>query len=203
MKQQFFDSVRVSIFNGTLTQGVVDSLNAILNSCVKNGVTKDEQVAYILATARHESYNKDANPQWLPVREGWVNSNSAAIKYVTSLYNAKKISKNYALPNAKGLSYYGRGFAQTTFEANYLKMGKRLGIDLVNNPDLAMDRKISADLLVIGSKEGLYTGVGLSRYFNDKGNDPIGARAIINGKDAAERIKGFYDKFLVAIKSSK
>ena len=43
-----------------------------------------------------------------------------------------------------GIKYRGRGFVQLTGKSNYAKFGKLIGVDLVNNPDLASDPKIAA-----------------------------------------------------------
>src|SRR5690606_24265284 len=43
-----------------------------------------------------------------------------------------------------GYKYRGRGFIQLTGRANYAAAGAYLGIDLVNNPDLASDPDIAA-----------------------------------------------------------
>ena len=45
-----------------------------------------------------------------------------------------------------GAKYYGRGFIQITWKANYYKHGKRLGIDLVANPERARETAIAADI---------------------------------------------------------
>lgn len=196
----FFDSVRISLFSGKMSQGIVDTLNAILDSCHKYNVTSPEQVAYVLATAKHEAYHPEYNPDWHAVREGYAMTNAGAIKAVTALFNAKKISKNYALPQSNGLSYYGRGLVQITHPGNYQAVGKRLGIDLYGNPDLALDTNVAADILVVGMKEGIFTGVKLSTYFTAAKSDSLNARRIINGIDQQVRIAGMYDKFLVALK---
>ena len=46
-----------------------------------------------------------------------------------------------------GAKYHGRGFIQLTGRANYRKYGQKLGVDLENNPDLALDPTISARIL--------------------------------------------------------
>lgn len=43
-----------------------------------------------------------------------------------------------------GPRFKGRGFIQVTGRANYTAVGKALGLDLVNNPDLAMDLTVGA-----------------------------------------------------------
>ncbi|MEM9807143.1 MAG: DUF4231 domain-containing protein [Cyanobacteria bacterium P01_D01_bin.56] len=52
-----------------------------------------------------------------------------------------------------GVKYHGRGYIQLTGRANYQIYGKKLGVDLENNPDLAMDPEISAQVLTCYFKE--------------------------------------------------
>lgn len=46
-----------------------------------------------------------------------------------------------------GSGYYGRGFVQLTWEHNYEENGEALGVDLVGNPDLALDPTTAARIL--------------------------------------------------------
>lgn len=52
-----------------------------------------------------------------------------------------------------GIKYHGRGYIQLTGRANYSTYGKKLGVDLEGNPDLAMDPEISAQVLACYFKE--------------------------------------------------
>lgn len=54
-----------------------------------------------------------------------------------------------------GQRFKGRGFIQLTGRANYRAYGEALGVDLVNNPDLALDPEIAARVL--------------ARYFKTRG----------------------------------
>ncbi|NJL87529.1 MAG: DUF4231 domain-containing protein [Leptolyngbyaceae cyanobacterium SM1_1_3] len=54
-----------------------------------------------------------------------------------------------------GVKYHGRGYIQLTGRANYRDYGKKLGVDLEGNPDLAMDPEVSAKVL--------------ASYFKDRG----------------------------------
>ncbi len=47
-----------------------------------------------------------------------------------------------------GYKYRGRGALQLTGKAQYEAMGKKIGVDLVNNPELAADPKYSAQIAV-------------------------------------------------------
>lgn len=202
MKPEVFWSViRDNLFRGKMTQGVVDTIDTIVNVYLAQGQYNPQHLAYILATAYHESYHRKLNPDWNPVREGFANSNEGAISAVTRLYNSGGISHNYALPHTNGNSYYGRGYVQITWPENYRKMGKRLDISLYENPDLALDRSVAAKLLVVGMIEGTYTGRKLDDY-GVQNFDAYNARRIINGLDKAELIKGYYEIFNLAIASA-
>jgi hypothetical protein len=99
--------------------------------------------------------------------------------------------------------YVGMGFVQLTWKANYEKASRRLGVDFVSDPKLLLKPEYSAKILVIGSKEGWFTGKKLSDYITLNKSDFINARRIINGTDKASLIAGYaseYDRLLKAEK---
>lgn len=189
-KQLFFNSIRTTVFSGSLLQKQVDSINAILDECKANSICDNRMVAYILATAVHE-----VGFSLLPVREGFSRTNEAAIAHVTAMFKRGQISKNYALPEANGKSYYGRGYVQLTWGFNYKNAGQKLGIDLYSNPDLALHGNVAAKILVRGMKEGWFTGRKLDQYFTDSLTDYKNARRIVNGTDKADLIASYAVKF--------
>lgn len=191
--QAFFNTIRRSLFGGSLMQSQVDSLTLILNECKAYEICDNRKVAYILGTAYHEVGDK-----LQPVREGFATSTQGAINAVTALYNKGRISKNYAAL-INGLSYFGRGFVQLTWPDNYKLAGQKLGIDLYNNPDLALDPKVAAKILVRGMMEGWFTGRKLDQYFNNTTTDWEGARRIVNVMDKAALIGGYGKKFYEAM----
>lgn len=141
--------------------------------------------AYILATAYRESAGT-----MLPVREGLCATDQCSINAVTALLKKhnRPESENYALP-IDGKSYYGRGLVQITHKRNYARVGEVLGWgkELVENPDLALDRDKAIRILVEGAVQGLFskdrkTGEPrkLSTYLNEKETNWVGARGIIN-----------------------
>lgn len=142
-------------------------VTVILECCEKYGVILKAQVAYIMATAWHESY-------LLPITE--------------------KGSQAY-LKSKKYYPYIGRGYVQLTWKHNYEKQGKRLNAPLVSNPELALDKKIAGDILVYGMKHGEFTGKKLSDYINNVSKDYLNARRIINGTDRAKDIAIYAEKF--------
>jgi len=61
-----------------------------------------------------------------------------------------KTAKGKELGNIEpgdGYKYRGRGFNQLTGKSNYRSIGKEIGKDLVNNPDLVNDVSIAAEVL--------------------------------------------------------
>lgn len=63
-----------------------------------------------------------------------------------------------------GHAYFGRGYVQLTWKANYALAGGKLGLDLVANPDLALDPGAAARILFLGMAEGWFTGKRLADY---------------------------------------
>lgn len=176
-----FNAIR-SLY-GKLSQVQVDSVNAILNSCSKHGIIDNRQIAYILATAYHESGLK-------PIIE---DGKGAGLPYGQKLDIGGGPGHRvpYTQPDQ---IYYGRGFVQLTWKSNYADFGKLLGIDLVNNPDLALNTTYAAEILVIGMVRGMFTGHTLNMFFNNKLTDAVDARTIVNGHDCAILISTYYNK---------
>ena len=91
-----------------------------------------------------------------------------------------------------GFRYRGRGYVQVTGRANYLHDGALLGLDLIGNPDLALQPEVAYSIASRGMKEGWFTGHRFAPYFPDGGPpDYVTARHIINGIDHAQDIAAF------------
>ncbi|MGH8614249.1 MAG: glycoside hydrolase family 19 protein [Gammaproteobacteria bacterium] len=155
-------------------------------------------LAYILATAYRETVGT-----MQPVREGLCKSDECSIQKVTAHVGATKVKDNYSLPDRNGRSYFGRGFVQITHKRNYKRVGQALGWgdELVNKPELALDRQKAIPILVEGSTRGLFTGKKLGDCFNDKESNWIGARKVVNpgskrARIPAEHGKDFYSCFV-------
>lgn len=57
------------------------------------------------------------------------------------------LDEDWRRNNLRYYPFYGRGFVQLTWLSNYQEAGTEIGIDLVDNPDLAMDPQYAADIL--------------------------------------------------------
>ena len=144
---------------------IKETMQKIIDECAKQGVTKPEQIQYVLATVKHET-----NGTFKPIKEAYW------------------LSEEWRKKNLYYYPYYGRGFVQITHKENYKKFGKLLKIDLIKNPDLALEFDNALFILVYGMKHGVFTSKKLDDYFNESGSDFIGARKIINGTDKAKKI---------------
>jgi putative chitinase len=102
-----------------------------------------------------------------------------------------------------GQVYYGRGYVQTTWKANYEKLKRLLRVDVVADPDLLLEPQYAAPAMFAAMEQGLYTGKKLKDYFNAQEEDPLHARRIINGLDRAEEIAGLYWAFKHALTEAK
>lgn len=169
------------IFGGSLNQGQVNGVNALLNAADTEGLSDPRQIAYVLATAKWETAHT-----MQPIAE----------------YGKGK-GRSYGKPDpGTGKTYYGRGFVQLTWKANYERAGKELGLPLVMQPDRAMEPETAARIAISGMLEGWFTGKKLSDYFNAKVTDWKGARRIINGTDKAAEIAAIAKQFHAAILAS-
>lgn len=175
---KFFTTVK-PLFK-KFSQQQVDGLNFILKEWELSGLSDDRWLAYMLATAFHETAHT-----MQPIREYGLGKGR---KYGQKL---KLSGKPYTVPDN---IYYGRGYVQLTWFENYANMGKLLNLPLLENPDLALDPSVAAKIMFTGMTRGLFTGRGLGRYFNEN-TDWVNARKIINGLDRAELIAGYAKVF--------
>ena len=138
---------------------------AIEAECIRQGLALKTQIAYVLATVEWETGNT-----FRPVREAY---------WMPEWWRKRKF---------RYYPYYGRGYVQLTWERNYRVYSDILGIDLVSNPDRAMEPAIACFILVHGFKHGTFTGRKITDYIRQGKTDFVGARRCINGTDRAGKI---------------
>ena len=147
-----------------------DRMKLIVDTCIEEGVRSPAQIQYVIATALWES-----NFTLQPKREAyWVRNWDRYIKN-------NPVTRRY-------YPYYGRGLVQLTWEKNYQKFSEILGVDLVTNPDLALGKMVSVRILVVGMRDGIFTGRALDDYINEDKVNFVEARYIVNGKDKRKEI---------------
>lgn len=191
-RDNFFASIRSSLFKTGLKQKQVEGINAILDRWEASGLIDLRWLAYMLATTYHETAKT-----MQPIEEY---GKGKGYRYGKKL---KRSGVAYATPDKL---YYGRGYVQLTWYENYETMGRLLGLDLLSNPELALHPNIASQIMFEGmtkgnSQFGDFTGKSLENYFNDKKEDWVNARRIINGTDKSDLIAGYGKRFYNALKA--
>lgn len=140
--------------------------------------------AYVLATEYHET-----------------------AKTMQGVKEGLNVSDTWRKKNLRYYPWYGRGKVQLTWKYNYEKATERLRelgyeVNLIANPDQALDLEISSVILVMGMLEGWFTGKKLRDFIP---NNPTrehyrNARRIINGLDRADLIAGYAIEFEKALR---
>ncbi len=147
----------------------------------RQGVTNKAQLAYILATTVHES---------------------GAGAHMEEFASGRAYEGRRSLGNTQpgdGPRFKGRGYVQITGRRNYTDWSRRLGMDLVGNPNLAKNPQVAARILVGGMRDGTFTGRRLDHYINDNQTDFHNARRIVNGTDKAGTFAQTAQRLLAAM----
>ncbi len=162
---KFFERFR-ELF-GPLTRTQVTGLEFLLTKIEGDATWSDDRdIAYALATFKWETAHT-----FQPIAEHGTDGYFA--RYDGKLGNSQP---------GDGFRFRGRGYVQLTGRQNYARAGERLGIDLVNDPDMAFEPATAYDVAIRGMEEGWFTGKKLDGYIRE-GEDPdyLNARRIING----------------------
>lgn len=171
----------VSVLPPNLQRNAQQHFPGILAECQRQGVQDKAQIAYILATTVHESNAGGAMTEF---------ASGAAYEGRRSLGNVQP---------GDGIRFKGRGYVQITGRRNYSDWSRRLGVDLVSNPERARDPQIAARILVGGMRDGTFTGRKLGDYVGNGRMDFHNARRVVNGTDRAGHIGNIAQRLLQAM----
>jgi predicted chitinase len=155
---------------GSLDETQLDSIRKIVTAFHTYGDGDPNKLAYIFATARHES-------NFRPIQE------RRALPSQTQVYQRQN--------RYWSSGYFGRGFVQLTWKSNYLKMARVFKVDFVNQPELVLEPTHAARILVYGMMNGSFTGASLGDFINEERQDFFKARQVVNGLDRAGLIAGY------------
>lgn len=205
----FFSAIRNSLFSGRLNQAQVDGIEAILDEA--RGLPL-AYVAYMLATAHGET-----GARFVPIQEN-MNYSAARIPEVFSARRLKGRTPQELAGNPRllantvyggmlgndgpndGWTYRGHGLVQLTGKDNFRRFGDLIGVDLVAEPLRALELPIAAKALIVGVRDGLYTGKKASDYLDSAPPDYVNARRIINGTFAAARYAMYAREYDAALR---
>lgn len=125
----------------------------IIETCRKHGLLRN-QAAYVLATAKWET----AHTMEPVVEAYWL-------------------SEDWRKRNLRYWPWHGRGCVQLTWEENYQRASERLDVDLTADPARAIDPAVAAEVLVLGCKDGWFTGKDLDDYITLRRSGLLGRPA--------------------------
>ncbi len=194
--RKFFDSVKAGILGPTLSADEVSGCNAILEAMDGAPLA---YTAYALATAFHETAST-----MQPIKEYGGSS------WYFRMYDIAGARPRLARANGNthpgdGAKFFGRGFVQLTWRSNYKRAGDKLGVDLIANPDRALDPAIAAQIMRQGMDAGWFTGKRFADYLP---RETIATRAqftaarrIINGIDKSAKIAAHALEFQEALEA--
>ncbi|MEH7876949.1 hypothetical protein V7799_04470 [Rhizobium laguerreae] len=180
-REAFYAALRrrgSGVFGTSLKPSQKAGLEAVFNEAQKRN-TPIAHLSYMLATDYHETART-----MQPIAE-----------------YGKGNGKPYGKKGKYGQAQYGRGLVQLTWDRNYERADKELGLKgaLLKNFDLAMTMKVAVAIMFSGMVEGWFTGKKLSQYLSGSKKDYIGARRIINGTDKAAQIAEYARSFEAAL----
>ncbi len=192
----FFQRIRQTLFAGAIQPKQAKGLTAILDRWDhEHGNSGDlRQCAYILATAFHETATT-----MQPIRERGGKAYLRA-NYDVAGDNPVRARTNGNTEPGDGARYSGRGYVQLTWKNNYRRIGDLIGVDLVGNPDKALEPELAATILILGMQAGWFTGRRLADYFSGSRAEWMQARRIVNGLDQAGLIAGYGRRFFAAMR---
>jgi predicted chitinase len=171
----------VSVLPQNLQNSARQHFPFIVQEAQQQGVQNKAQLAYILATATHES---------------------GAGKHMEEFASGRAYEGRRSLGNTQagdGVRYKGRGYVQLTGRRNYTDWSRRLGMDLVGNPRQVENPRVAAKILVGGMMQGTFTGKGLGSYINGQRTDFHNARRTVNGTDRAGTIANIAQRLMSAL----
>lgn len=173
-KADFYNTIRPGFRKG-ISESAFDGIESLLAETAKLPIAYR---AYLLATTQWET---DHTMQ--PIYEYGPKS------YFNKYEPGTRIGKNLGNTiKGDGYRYRGAGYVMITGRSNYKRAGQKLGVDLINKPELATRPDIAAKILIAGCTEGWFTGVKLGDHLDKSPPDYVEARRVVNGTDKAATI---------------
>ena len=185
---------------GPLNQSQVDGVRVLLEGMAADPPLTDvRHAAYMLATAWWETA-QTMQPIAERGRKTYFNRYDPVLAKTP-----KHRARARAMGNTQegdGYRYRGRGYVQLTWRNNYRRAAEVVGVDLVADPDRAMDPAIAYQIMTHGMRHGWFTGVKLADVLGGSRYDYVQARRVINGLDEAQRIAGVARQFETILRAA-
>ncbi len=180
----------------------------LLDTARAGGITHVRRIAYVLATAQHASnFGSHLEERGAgPVRDG---VDCSFDRYEPGTAAGAALGNTHP---GDGDRFRGRGFVHIRGRASYATWSQRLGMPdqrvdaklvpfFVAHPAAMARPKVAAQTLVRGMRDGLFTGIALGYYVNDKKTDYYNARRVIGSPEHAREVADIAARFAQAIEA--
>ncbi|MBV5262022.1 hypothetical protein FLX56_26850 [Synechococcus moorigangaii CMS01] len=156
------DRLVQTLANHPLQATARKTIPLLLETCQRCGIIELTQVAYILAIACHEgAFGENLTP-------------AAALG--DALESRRDLGN---IQPGDGLRYQGRGFVKIVGRLHYTRWSDRLGVNLVDHPAFAAEPHLAAIILVLGMRDGSFTGRKLDDYLKGDRQDFYHAHRVV------------------------
>lgn len=154
-----------------------DEVTAVFHGALNLGITDPQQIAYILATAQHESASFSTTQEI---------GDCNYFAYVAGGGGYSHILGNNGPGDA--CKFSGKGLVQLTGKNNFKRMESIYGRPYVQNPELVEEPGDAIAILIEGMMGGWFTGHSLPEFVAGGRADYWNARRVVNGTDKAAHI---------------
>jgi predicted chitinase len=168
----FKDSGLVSLLKGGER---ISNIEKILADLIEKGITDPKMQAAILAVISKESgftlgaemdYTNTSPGRIRKIFSKFSKSSDEEINRIkkspTEFFN-KIYGGKYGNSPTEGFKYRGRGFNGLTFKSAYDSISKKIGMDLVNDPDKLNDPDVASKALAAYYEDAFKTGAKLGK----------------------------------------
>lgn len=174
-------------FDGDMNASQRRSIKEIIAYWMTNYPYQDLKcLAYILATADFETDRK-----FLPIED---KLKGKGFDYGLMV---KQNGEYYLAPIQL---YYRRGIVPLLWYENYKSISSKLDVNILQNPDLVMDKSISLKILVDGMMQGWFTGYRLEKFLNQTKLQWEDARRVIIKSEKNQLIKSLAKKYYTSLR---
>ena len=200
MPVKFNANAAIELFNKSGGKTEFDnSLKKVLNYLQNDdNISNYKEAAYLLATAKAESdYSLQRwESDYLCGKKGIAYKEKPCQKALDYYRSTSGGKSNYYKKgvDSLGIPYFGRGLIQLTHNYNYEKYGKLIGVDLLNNGDLALKPENSYKIASEYLKNKTFKYVNRGDYKK--------ARISVNGgTKSLDKVNSEYNKWVNIFKN--
>lgn len=155
------------------------------SAAIAEGAKGDALAAQILAYARS---NGVTDQGWQAALLGTAAIETSMGEFLEEIDDGS----NYSYLGSDA-AWHGRGIVQLTGVGNYQRAGEKLGKDFIANPDDVSKLENAIPILVLGMRDGWFTGKKLDEYGTGANYDYDGSRNIVNPGEGGGRRSQYVD----------